>query len=189
MNKYFEIKAIPDPELVQSAVVSHLMQCLHSYLPNYESRIGLGFPGYGQQRTLGGIIRVLGTAEDLNLLIQQLKADNKSSSYSLLTDILDIPKNIKLHAIYSRKHAKGNSDFERLRRRHIERQTWTDELEKKSLEKYSQPIHLPHVYLRSGSTQQAKFPMFIKREMTPTSKTCSFNAYGLSLEGATIPVF
>ena len=189
MNSYFEIKAIPDPELLQSAVISHLMQCLHSYLPNYEGRIGLGFPGYGQQRTLGGIIRVLGSTEDLNLLLQQLKADNHSSSYALLTEILEVPKNINLHAVYSRKHAKGNSNFERLRKRHIERQTWTGELGNKVLEKYSQSIHLPHIYLRSGSTQQAKFPIFIKREMMPTPKTGSFNAYGLSLEGATIPLF
>lgn len=43
-SHYLELRAIPQPELTQSQVLSHLMQALHQYLPAYAGRIGAAFP-------------------------------------------------------------------------------------------------------------------------------------------------
>ena len=42
---YLELRAIPQADLIQSQVLSHLMQTLHQYLPAYAGRIGVAFPG------------------------------------------------------------------------------------------------------------------------------------------------
>lgn len=52
MDSYFDIKVLPNPEIIQSAVLAHLMQQLHKQLPVFNGRIGLAFPAYGQQVAL-----------------------------------------------------------------------------------------------------------------------------------------
>ena len=77
---------------------------------------------------------------------------------------------------------------QRLKRRHQAEGTWTDELATAIASKYIQPLHLPHVSLNSVSTGQA-FILFVRRHVMQESELGSFNAYGLSLGEATVPVF
>ena len=188
MDSYFDIKALPNPEIIQSAVLSHLMQQLHKLLPAFEGRIGLAFPAYGQQRTLGGIIRALGESKDVDRLYDQLQCMVVVSDYALLTPIEPTPMGITQYARYTRAHAKGNSRLQRLKRRHQAVGTWTDELATAIASKYSQPLHLPHVSLNSVSSGQA-FILFVHRNIVQEQGEGSFNAYGLSLGGAAVPVF
>ena len=51
MDAYFEVKALPSAEILQFEVVSHLIGRLHLHLPQFDGTIGLGFPGYGQERS------------------------------------------------------------------------------------------------------------------------------------------
>jgi CRISPR-associated endonuclease Csy4 len=188
MDSYFDIKALPNPEIIQSAVLAHLMQQLHKQLPVFNGRIGLAFPAYGQQRTLGGIIRVLGDREDVEKLYGQLQGMADVSDYALLTSVEPTPMNITQYARYTRAHAKGNSRLQRLKRRHQAAGTWTDELAAAITSKYSQPLHLPHVRLNSISSGQV-FLLFVRRNVVQEQARGEFNAYGLSLSEATVPVF
>jgi CRISPR-associated endonuclease Csy4 len=188
MDSYFDIKALPNPEIIQSAVVAHLMQALHSELPEFEGRVGLDFPAYGQQRTLGGIIRVLGFSADINQLHRRLEQNVSFTDYALLTSISDIPENVGKYAKYLRCHAKGNSRLVRLKKRHEAKGTWTDELQLAVSDKFSQLIKLPYVQLTSASTGQP-FMLFIRQKIMTDAEVGSFNGYGLSLGEATIPKF
>ncbi len=190
MDSYFELKAIPDPELLQSEILAQLMQGVHGLLPQYEGRVGIGFPGYGQSRTLGGIIRLHGNTNDLNKLHSQIINDPVIRSYSLVTDVQAIPEKVKEHVIFKRLHLKGKSDIRRLVERHRERGTLTDELETAISQRYSQRIFYPHVKLKSYSTGQASFMLFVKKSVRKTSSESKlFSAYGLSKQGSTIPLF
>jgi CRISPR-associated endonuclease Csy4 len=187
MDSYFDIKALPNPEILQSAVVAHLMQQLHRVLPQYEGRIGLSFPAYGQQRTLGGIIRVLGVKVDIDNVFHQLNDMVEVKDYGLITPVSVIPSSVEKHAFFTRVHAKGKSRFERLKKRHLERGTWTNELEVAASEKMRKPLHYPHVSLKSASTGET-FLLFLNRRLCGLPVEGVFNGYGLS-KTATVPWF
>lgn len=189
MDSYFDIKALPNPEIIQSAVIGHLMQALHKLLPTFQGRLGIDFPAYGQQKTLGGIIRLLGTKEDIKNLREQVKQTAVFNDYAFITEHSAVPESINKYAIYKRKHAKGNSRFRRIKKRHEAEGRWTDDLAQAVSEKFKLPVHLPHVCLSSASTDQQQFMIFIKEKFTLNAHTGKFNAYGLSLDGATVPKF
>lgn len=188
MDSYFEIRAIPDPELLQSAIVANLMQKIHGLLPAYDGRVGLSFPGYGQARTLGGIIRIHGNTNDLERLNFDVRNDPGMRSYGLISDVSSVPDSIKGYAKFQRLHAKGNSHLRRLQQRHQARGTWTKELEESISRKYAVQVSCPHVSLKSASTGQPRFLLFIERCGSDSSADGEFNAYGLS-KTATVPLF
>ncbi len=188
MDSYLDIKALPNPEIIQSAVVAALMQSLHRMLPAYDGRIGVGFPAYGQQRTLGGIIRVFGAKEDIESLHANLNEDSNVANYALVMPLAVIPMNITKFASYKRYHVQGQSRLRRQQKRHEERGTWNQAIEQAMNEKLSETVNLPHISLSSSSTGQ-RFILFVKRQIKKTSADGKFNAYGLSLFDATIPMF
>ncbi len=189
MDSYFELKALPDPEIIQSAVVSELMQAVHSLLINYDGRVGIDFPAYGQQRTLGGIIRLLGNQQDMDSLRSALAEHRSVQDYGLLTARNVIPDNISGYVCCSRRHTKGsNSRFQRLKKRHQARGTWSESLEQTILQKFAKPLHLPHVALKSASTGQ-RLLLFIERKHNKQQCPGQYNSYGLGLGGASVPAF
>lgn len=188
MDSYFEIRAIPDPELLQSAIVANLMQKIHGLLPAYQGRVGLSFPGYGQARTLGGIVRLHGCAPDLERLNFEVRNNPDVRSYGLISDVSSVPGSVKGYAKFQRLHAKGNSHLRRLQQRHRARGTWTKELEESISKKYTLKVSCPHVVLKSASTGQSRFLLFIERCGSDSSADGEFNAYGLS-KTATVPLF
>ena len=187
MDSYFDIKALPNAEILQTAVVSHLMQQLHSVLPEYRGRIGLSFPAYGQQHTMGGIIRVLGIKNDVSDISQQLKNLPEVIDYSLVTAINPVPPSVSKYACFTRIHAKGKSRYTRIKKRHISNGTWTSEIEHAVSEKMTQKLFLPHINLRSASTGE-RFLLFLKRRIVTTPVVGLFNGYGLS-KTTTVPWF
>jgi len=188
MDSYFDIKAIPNPELLQSAVVGELMQAVHSLLPAFGGRVAVGFPAYGQVNTLGGIIRLYGMQSDLNDLHALALEHPGIRNYGLTTPIAAVPDSPKGHAAYTRLHVKGASHYRRLEKRHKARGTWTAELAAGIDEKYRQATHCPHVSLRSHTTNQ-RFILFIQQSRRKEAREGEFNAYGLSIDGATVPLF
>lgn len=188
MDSYFDIKAIPDPELLQSAVVGELMQAVHSLLPAFDGRVAVGFPAYGQVHTLGGIIRLYGAQADLDSLHSLALEHPGIRNYGLTIPVAAVPDTLKGHVIYSRMHVKGASHYRRLEARHKARGTWTDELARAIAEKYQQATHCPHVSLRSHTTGQ-RFILFIQQSRQKEASDGQFNAYGLSVDDATVPLF
>ena len=188
MDSYCELKALPNPEIIQAAVVAELMQVLHQSLLSFDGRIGLDFPAYRQQGTLGGIIRALGGRQDIKALQNQLANHPVIQDYGLLSERMEIPSGVTDYACYQRRHARGNSRFTRLKKRHLERGTWTEELEQAISAKLQAPLDLPYVALKSASTAQ-KFLLFIQRKKQKEHQPGTFNSYGLSLDGANVPRF
>ena len=188
MDSYFELKALPNPEIIQSAVVAELMQVLHKLLPSYDGRLGVDFPAYGQQHTLGGIIRLLGAKQDVETLHTALVQHPVIQDYALLTGVSTVPGTIGQYACYQRRQARGNSRFQRMKKRHQLKGTWTDELEQALQLKLSTPVRLPHVKLKSASTHQS-FLLFVERKTSSKPLAGDFNGYGLGLDGTTVPVF
>ncbi len=188
MDSYFEVKAIPDPELLQSAVMGQLMQTLHGCLTDFDGRVGVSFPGYGQARTLGGILRLHGSSPDMDQLKFQLESKPTATSYGLLTDVAPVPSKLKGHALFQRKHVKGKSNIRRLEKYHRANGTWTADREKAIAEKYQQAVTYPHIVLKSHSTKQPKFLLFVEKKNVVQPISGEFNAYGLS-KTATVPWF
>ncbi|UVW34102.1 type I-F CRISPR-associated endoribonuclease Cas6/Csy4 [SAR92 clade bacterium H455] len=189
MDSYFEIKAIPDPELLQTAVIAQLMQHLHGLLPAYQGRVGLAFPGYGQARSLGGILRLHGTADDLQRLHDEVGDLPIFSSYSLVTPLLAAPKSLVGHAAFQRLHVKGKSHYRRQLKRHKANGTWSEELEQAIAANYRKTVSCPYVSLKSYSTGQPVFSLFVERKLKLEMQSGDFNGYGLSKDGATVPLF
>ena len=189
MDSYFEIKAIPDPELLQSAVLAQLMQSLHGLLPAYQGRIGLAFPGYGQARSLGGILRLHSTADDLRRLHDEVCDLAVFTSYSLVTSLMTIPKSLAGYAVFQRLHVKGESHYRRQLKRHKARGTWSEELEQAIAANYRKTLACPYVSLKSYSTGQPVFLLFVERKRKADMQPGDFNGYGLSTNGATLPLF
>lgn len=188
MDSYFDLKALPNPEIIQSEVVEELMRVLHKTLPSFEGRIGVDFPAYGQQKTLGGIIRILGNEQDVKALHTTLSQHPVIRDYALLIAIDVIPDKISRYARCQRRHARGNSRFQRLKKRHLANGSWSEELEQALLQKLLNPLHLPHVKLSSASTGQ-RFLLFVERTICGRPVAGSFNGYGLGLDGTTVPIF
>lgn len=185
LSHYIELKAIPQAELSQAEVISSLMQHIHRMLPTYAGRIGIGFPGYGQQRTLGGIIRLFGNEQDLQPLFQILQS---LADYALISPPTAVPQPHG-HAVFARQQPKGQSDQRRAERR-LKAQGLSDsEIQQRLRNKQlkQNPIRTPFVQMQSSSTAQ-HFLLWISRHSKTEAQTGTFNSYGLS-NTATVPVF
>lgn len=186
---YFELKAIPHTELLQSEVLAHLMQQLHRQLPAYGGQIGISFPAYGQQRTLGDIIRIFGTEAHLTQLHQQLYQQQEVKNYGLISNINPVPAHINKHYCYQRQHIKGTSDLRRAEKRLSAQQLPPEEIQQRLQNKLNKMgnCQLPHLHFKSASTQQT-MTLFIKRTMKLKEHHGTYNSYGLS-NNATVPDF
>jgi CRISPR-associated endonuclease Csy4 len=189
MQSYFDIKALPSEDIVQSTVVAHLMQALHKLLPHFDGEVGVDFPAYGQQRTLGGIIRLLGADEQIQTFHLEVKKAAVFDDYALVTELCSIPENVSEYSVYTRKHIKGSSRLKRLRKRRESNDTWTEELAAAAAEKFSISSSLPHLCLSSSSTGQSQFMLFVQKRTSAEPRNGKFNGYGLSIHGATVPKF
>ena len=187
MNRYFDLEAIPNPQIAQVDVVAQLMQQTHALLPQYLGRVGLSFPEYRAQKTLGKTIRFFDNDKDLRHLQSSIAANPKFSNYCVVGEVQHTPEEPEAYACFARVQPKGNSKLQRLKKRHQARGTWTDELEQEIQSKYSANLKLPHVNLRSMSNGQ-KFILFVQKEKKPLPVKGLFSSYGLS-NTATVPWF
>lgn len=194
-SHYFDIKAIPQAEMIQSAVVAYILQVLHRHLPQYnndsDDPIALAFPAYGQGGSLGGIVRVLGSADNVAQLRTQL-AD--LADYALITDSQEIPDTVQGYAYFYRERFKGNSHIKHLKQRAEQRgEPWSTEHEKAVMQKYRFHKHVPFAVLKSSSTDQAKIWLHIGMKKTDAPAQGQLTAYGINSKTqnpkTTVPLF
>ena len=181
---YIEIKAIPQVDMLQTEVISFCLQKLHQILPHFEGRIGLAFPAYGNDKTLGGIIRLFGSENDCDSVYiksQELR------DYVLLSEVMPIPEKVRSYRIYQRVQMKGQSAIRRAEKRLTAQGKWSEEVRQNILQKQSTQRVYPHVHLKSSSTKQ-QFILAIKSVYKAKSVEGSFSVYGLS-QKATVPHF
>lgn len=188
--QYLDLKAIPQAEMLQSDVLAMMMQTLHGALPRYAGRIGIAFPAYGQNRSLGGILRLFGSEADLKTLHSYLQGTTLPD-YALLGHIEKVPQDkVFAHARFTRRQKKGGSDLRRAEKRLKEQGLSAQDIQNRLTAKAAKigTQHLPHVHLRSASTGQ-RFILAIHRQQAPHASTGLFNSYGLSQSGTTVPLF
>lgn len=181
---YIEIKAIPQVDMLQTEVISFCLQKLHQILPHFEGRIGLAFPAYGNDKTLGGIIRLFGSENDCDSVYiksQELR------DYVLLSEVMPIPEKVRSYRIYQRVQMKGQSAIRRAEKRLTAQGKWSEEVRQNMLQKQATQRVYPHAHLKSSSTKQ-QFILAIKSVYKAKSVEGSFSAYGLS-QTATVPHF
>lgn len=181
---YIEIKAIPQVDMLQTEVISFCLQKLHQILPHFEGRIGLAFPAYGNDKTLGGIIRLFGSENDCDSVYiksQELR------DYVLFSEVMPIPEKVRSYRIYQRVQMKGQSAIRRAEKRLTAQGKWSEEVRQNMLQKQSIQRIYPHAHLKSSSTKQ-QFILAIKSVYKAKSVEGSFSAYGLS-QTATVPHF
>ncbi|TCP11459.1 CRISPR-associated Csy4 family protein [Bisgaardia hudsonensis] len=184
-SHYIELKAIPQVDMLQSEVVSYAMQILHKYLPHFDGRIGISFPAYGLGRTLGGIIRLFGNQEDIQVL-QNALMQSDLENYVLISDAIKTPEIIE-YRCYSRFQRKGQSAIRRAKKRLTEQHKWSEQVEQNMLNKQEQQDFLPHIHLKSATTKQ-NFILSVKVTVKHKAYIGEFSTYGLSSE-ATVPHF
>lgn len=188
LSHYFDIKAIPQADITQSEVISHIMQLLHQILPQFNGKIGLGFPAYGQQKTLGGIIRVFGSEKDISVIHQELLQSNSMKDYALIGPISSIPERVNGYAYFKRLHQKGASQIRRSQKRLTEQGKWSDDIADNMLVKHMKQKNLPHVHLKSSSTGQNWILQIQQQLSNHPSSEGEFNSFGLSKQ-LTVPLF
>ena len=181
---YIEIKAIPQVDMLQTEVISFCLQKLHQILPYFEGRIGLAFPAYGNDKTLGGIIRLFGSENDCDSVYIKLQ---ELRDYALLSEVMPIPEKVRSYRIYQRVQMKGQSAIRRAEKRLTAQGKWSEEVRQNMLQKQSIQRIYPHAHLKSSSTKQ-QFILAIKSVYKAKSVEGSFSAYGLS-QAATVPHF
>lgn len=188
LSHYCDIRAIPQADMFQSEVVSLIIQGLHRELPAFAGGIGLAFPGYGQNRTLGGIVRVFGPFGDLGRLRGALGA-SELIDYALLGAITAIPSTVKGYICFARKHIKGASDMRRTEKRLTAQGMPAAEIVRRLHDKArkSPRTCCPHVHLKSHSTGQ-KMVLCVARHVKRKAQIGRFSSYGLS-HTATVPDF
>jgi CRISPR-associated endonuclease Csy4 len=130
----------------------------------------------------------LGSEGDVRKIESETREHPVFSSYALITTTSAIPAGVAGYVVNQRLHVKGTSDYRRLEKRHKARGTWTPELAQEIAEKYRQATICPHVGLKSSSTGQ-RFLLFVQQARRKEPVDGGFNAYGLSVDGATVPLF
>lgn len=199
-SHYFDIKAIPQAEMIQSAVVAHIIQVLHKYLPQYnniseqnsvENAISLSFPAYGQGSTVGGIVRVFASKKSLTAFHESIQV---LSDYALITAVSAVPEQVASYAVFSRIHLKGKSHIKHLKQRAEKRgEPWTAEHEMAVTKKYQAQKHVPYLIVKSHSTNQKTVWLHIGKETRKKPSQGNVSGYGLNsksqTEKMTVPVF
>jgi CRISPR-associated endonuclease Csy4 len=188
LTHYLDLKAIPQTEMTQTMVINHLMQSLHGVLPAFGGKLGVGFPAYGQQNTLGGIIRIFGNASDISKVRQTIQSSPSFRDYAFMTEIQTVPERVNGYICYSRVRQKGQSALRRAEKRLSAQGKWNESACQNMINKWgSVHLTLPHICLTSKSNGQS-FMLWIKRRRVSQFVEGGFNSYGLSC-GGVVPSF
>lgn len=187
MDRYLDIRLLPDPEFGASMLMSALYSKFHRALVALNAdNIGVSFPMYQRKpKNLGTILRVHGN-EAMLAQLQTTEWLKGMRDHIEIAAIQLVPSTTR-HQLVTRRQYKTNA--ERLRRRRMKRKGETygqaaeaipDSVERKP--------DLPFLTLRSLSTGQT-FCLFVDQS-PPRDQAVEggFTCYGLSQQ-ATVPYF
>lgn len=189
-SHYINITLLPDPEFSHAHLLGALVAKLHRALVQGQTTdIGVSYPQHVSQpltkRTLGAVLRLHGTPEALQRLMEQdwLKG---MRDHTQVGELLPVPANAQ-HRTVRRRQFKTNAD--RLRRRRMQRKGETAAQAQAAIpDSVERRPDLPYAHLRSSSTGQP-FCLFIAHgPQLATAVVGHFNTYGLGPH-ASIPWF
>lgn len=192
VSHYVELVLQPDPEFGAPMLMAALFVKLHRALvaAGPQAGIGVSWPGHlNRVPTLGSCLRLHGSAAGLAGLMETAWLRGvRDHLLDPAPEVRAVPGALLGHRVVSRVQA--HSSAERMRRRLMRRQQLDEETARQRIrDEAAQQLKLPFVPLNSGSTGQA-FRLFIQHgEIQPQAVAGSFNRYGLSQQGATVPWF
>ena len=188
MNRYIEIRVLPDPEFVAPMLMSALFAKLHRGLADLKSgAVGVSFPDIALESPygLGERLRLHGDDQQLSRLME-LKWMKSMHDHTDTSRLLNVPTDIEYRTFY---RVQAKSSPERMRRRLMQRHGVDAEAAVQAIpERAAERLKLPYVMLASRSTGQ-RFPFFVNAsDLVDTAVTGKFSTYGLS-RTATVPWF
>jgi CRISPR-associated endonuclease Csy4 len=187
MDRYQDIRLLPDPEFVPQVLLNHLFGRLHKALAETNShKIGISFPEFDNERIwLGRCLRLHGAQANLEKL-DALGWPDPMRDYISMSPMQAVPGGAG-HRVVHRVQVKSSA--ERLRRRLMKRKGITyGEALAAIPDSASRRLDLPFIAMRSHSTGQA-FRLFVEHgQLLDQPVAGEFNSYGLSA-GATVPWF
>ena len=186
MDRYVDIRILPDPEFPPEQLMNALFAKLHRILVRLRTDdIGISFPGVDPAKPrFGRILRLHGTQDSLSRLLheQWLTGMNDHVRVGVVEPV---PAQVE-HRRVRRVQAKSN--VERIRRRQMKRHQWSEEEAKERIpDSTEKTLSLPFLSIGSASTGN-RFRLFIDHKASPGPSTGKFNGYGLS-DSATVPWF
>lgn len=192
MHHYMELSLLEAPEIPLHFLWRKAYQQLHLAfvgIKNEQGRIELGvsFPEYGsKKRFLGSKLRIFSQQKEQ---LEQLDCSNKLaglSDYLHLTQIRQVPENIRGYACFKRVQSKSSNA--RLARRRAKRHSIRYEAALGELSEHIETHSLaPFIQIESLSNQN-KFPLFIQKLPKTDVNPGKFSTYGLSSQ-STVPEF
>ena len=187
MDKYQDIRLLPDPEFAPQVLLNYLFARLHKALVGIDNQeVGISFPEFDSGRPwLGECLRLHGTSSSLDQ-IQAMGWVGHMRDHVSMGPVADVPA-IAGHRVVRRVQAKSSP--ERLRRRLMKRKGITYGQAKEMIpDSAAQALALPFLAIRSRSTGQ-NFRLFVDHgQVLEQPIAGGFNSYGLSA-GATVPWF
>lgn len=187
-SHYLDIRVVPDPETTAPQLLDALYDRLHlALVQQRRNNLGVSFPGYSRTpRALGAVLRLHGQADTLQQFMQQdwLKG---LRSHVRLSEIAPAPGDASHRCVHRRQF---KTSAERLRRRRMRRKGETAEQAQQAIPlTVERRPDLPYLHLRSRSTGQPSFCLFIALGPLQQAATPgTFNSHGLS-RTSTIPWF
>ncbi len=187
MDRYIDIRLLPDPEFPAPMLMNALFAKLHRGLVDHgQGEVGVSFPDIQKRGgNLGARLRLHGSESAL-VRLMAIGWLQGMRDHIELRDIGIVPADAKYRPV-CRVQAKSNP--ERLRRRLMNRKGIGYEAAVQAIpDSASERLALPYVTLTSNSTRQ-QFRLFIKHgPLISTPTPGHFTHYGLS-STATIPWF
>ncbi|REG83330.1 type I-F CRISPR-associated endoribonuclease Cas6/Csy4 [Marinomonas pollencensis] len=182
MDHYLDITILDDPEFTQPVLMNALFSKLHRALVEVsQNDIGVSFPS-ATKKSLGDKLRLHGSKPRLEEL-EALPWRRGLGDFTVVTKIAQVPSTNEF-CLVKRVHVKSNAD--RLRRRAMKRHGISyEESVKRIPQEVEKQLELPFVRIKSKSTGDQQFPLFIQQTIT-TSKgeVANFSKYGLSATSA-----
>ncbi len=183
MKYYIDVTIKPDQEMRGNFLLNNVFTKFHRLLSSIEStQIGISFPEF--KVTLGGVMRIHGTKEQLDEL-QARDWLGGMSGYCTLTGTLPIPKNASYRTVSRRQSNMSQAKLNRLLKRGtISR----DQVKAYKAKMFQEGINNPFLELESTSNGH-KYRRYISfGEVADTPTLGTFDQFGFSKRG-TIPWF
>ncbi len=187
---YIDITLLPDPEFSHAHLLGALVAKLHRALSQGKfASIGVSYPKHVNEpvskRTLGAVLRLHGTADDLLILMGQnwLKG---MRDHAHISELRPVPSGAQYRNVRRRQF---KTSVDRLRRRRMQRKGETLEQAAAAIPvEVERRPNLPFVQLHSGSTGQL-FCLFVEHSPLQSQPVAGrFSSYGLA-HVATVPWF
>lgn len=186
MDRYVDIRILPDPEFPPEHLMNALFAKLHLCLVRLRTDdVGISFPGVNPSKPqLGRVLRLHGTDTSLVRVLDE-KWLTGMRDHVQIGAIGPVPETVE-HRRVRRIQAKSN--VERIRRRQMKRHQLSEEEAKQRIpDSAEETLSLPYLIIGSASTGH-QFRLFIDHQDASGPATGKFNGYGLS-DSATVPWF